>query len=105
REAFAGGNLHDRRPAGTTAAHVLDTDPDLPHHEGETGQPKELGEIPPGDIMVLREIHRKITAPSRRVRLDAAVGRHDASGRQGGAARRPDLRTKLNAWPRLTAIA
>jgi hypothetical protein len=57
---------------------ILHADPHLPDSKREARQAQELGEVAPGDVMVLRPIDRKIFAPrARTISLPISEGAPD----------------------------
>ena len=72
----------DRRRAAMPPPRILHADPELPDGERQAGQDHELGEIPPGDVMILRPIDREILSPLRlgMQRLRPSGGRVICSG-------------------------
>src|SRR5438132_12133368 len=75
RDLVQGRNRLMGRLLATPAKPVLNPDPDLPDDKGETGQNHELGEVPPGHVMILWPIDGEIVSPRRLLFLTPAVGR------------------------------
>ena len=59
----------------SAAKPALNADPELAHDKAQAGQAEELGEVAPGNIVVLRYVDGKVAPPGRLLGLRPAVRR------------------------------
>jgi hypothetical protein len=76
RNAVGLRNEAHRRLSTAPAQDILESNPELTGSECEAGEHQELGEVTPGDVIILGPVYRKVVTPSRLLGLRFAIGSH-----------------------------